>query len=184
MLIWPLDSTLFSLHSRRIRPQMVFARHLNPSSWLSPGRIFLEVAYPVTDGGSSQPPSSGLWFQPQVLPSVLPRHRGYSGVSGGGDFSQSNIVVLMNLFCFSQTFLILSAVRPGPKFQRIKSFNLPCHVGDVWQWCGVAKSDMIVQTRIKNLKKWQVWRKVFVWCVLLLQSEIILRNTICYLTLY
>lgn len=183
MLIWPLDIALFSLHSRRIRPQMVFARHLNLSRWLSLGRIFLEVAYPVTDGGPSQPPSSGLWFQPQVLPSALPRHRGYSGVSGGGDFRQSNIVVLMNLFCFSQTFLILSAVPPGPKFQRIKSFNLPCHVGDMWQcWCCEVWHDC--SDKNKEFKKVASMDKGVCMVCTTMQSEIILSNTVCYLTLY
>lgn len=41
-------------------------------------------------------PGSGLRFQPGVLLSVWRRHHGYGGVSGigGGDCSQSNIVVL------------------------------------------------------------------------------------------
>lgn len=91
MLIWPLDSAeraaVFSLLSRRIRPQMVFARHLHVTRWLSVDRIFLEAADPVTDGGPSQPLGSGLRFQPWVSPSVRSRclQSGCAVGGGGGE---------------------------------------------------------------------------------------------------
>lgn len=91
MLIWPLDSAeraaVFSLLSRRIRPQMVFARHLHVTRWLSVDRFFLEAADPVTDGGPSQPLGSGLRFQPWVSPSVRSRclQSGCAVGGGGGE---------------------------------------------------------------------------------------------------
>lgn len=138
MLIWPLDSAeraaVFSLLSRRIRPQMVFARHLHVTRWLSVDRIFLEAADPVTDGGPSEPPGSGLRFQPWVSPSVRSRclQSGCAVGGGGGELFP------VKRPCFSRfgdirTYFVFHELSWfGPWCHEVLNFNdskdLICHV--------------------------------------------------------